>query len=284
MQSTDIVITTQKPAKLAATVFVPDMPIVGAVMMGPATGIKRQFYHYFAQFLCQNGYGVITYDNEGIGDSLVGDVAACTASLVSWGRYDMTAVLDTLMQTFGNTRYHLIGHSAGGQLFGLMSNHHHLSSVFNFGSSSGCIANMRMPYRAKAMFFMDVFVPMSNALVKSTQSSWVGMGEALPKAVAAEWRAWCNGHGYIQTDLDTKIHTHYYNEIALPALWVNATDDDIANDKNVAEMIAVFPKMQAQTKTLDPKSYGGLPIGHMRFFSRKNAALWQLATDWLKAH
>ena len=39
---------------------------LGAVMLGPATGIRRQFYHHFAHFLAAAGFAVLTYDNRGI--------------------------------------------------------------------------------------------------------------------------------------------------------------------------------------------------------------------------
>lgn len=288
-QMQDIKILTSNPATLAATLFTPQValgytPVKAAIMLAPATGIKRQFYQNFAQFLAANGYGVITFDNEGIGDSLDGDLKQSNASLISWGRYDMMAVLARLIGTFPDTSYHLIGHSAGGQLFGLMPNHDKLTSVFNVACSSGQIRNMAMPYRAKAMYFMDVFIPMSNLVLGYTKTASMGMGEDLPKNVAKQWRDWCNGSGYIKTAFGKTVETHYYNQVKLPAFWLNAIDDDIANDKNVADMIRVFPHMQATTKTLNPKDYGLTHIGHMKFFSRQNSVLWQLALDWLEQY
>ena len=52
-----IQIATKHPATLAATVFRPDT-VKAAVMIAPATGIKRQFYQNFAQYLMEHGYGV----------------------------------------------------------------------------------------------------------------------------------------------------------------------------------------------------------------------------------
>lgn len=280
----DITIPTANQATLMATLYRPSLPIKSAIMLAPATGIKRQFYQNFAQFLAEHGYGLLTFDNEGIGGSLEGKLSQSNASLISWGRYDLTAVLERLIQEFPDTTYHLIGHSAGGQLFGLMPNHDKLTSVFNVACSSGQIRNMAMPYRAKAMYFMDVFIPLSNLIFGYAKTSSIGMGEDLPKHVAKQWRDWCNGAGYIKTAFGKTVETHYYNQVKLPALWLNALDDDIANDKNVADMIRVFPNMQASTKTLNPKDYSLKHIGHMKFFSRQNRVLWQFALDWLAQH
>jgi predicted alpha/beta hydrolase len=82
--------------ELVATIYEPTITVKGAVMMAPATGIKRQFYANFANYLANNGYGVITFDNRGIGGSSTGPVTQNAASLQCWGEKDMPAVLECL--------------------------------------------------------------------------------------------------------------------------------------------------------------------------------------------
>ena len=253
-------------------------------MIAPATGIKRQFYAALAQYLSQNGFGVITYDNNGIGDSLQGQIKNNGASLQSWGEIDMPAVLSALQTNFPQVKYHLIGHSAGGQLAGLMPNANELTSMLNFASSSGRIRNMKFPFRLYARFFMSVFIPFSNGLFGHTKAHWVGMGEALPKMVARQWSEWCNGQGYVKTGFGKTIDRHWYDELDFPSLWINATDDDIAIDENVGDMLAVFTRLKVERLTLDPTDYGLKEIGHMKFFSRKNKVLWKIALEWLGRH
>lgn len=269
---------------IAATVYEPKRKIVGAVLIGPATGIKRQFYDAFACFLAENGFAILTYDNRGIGGSLNIDVKAHPASLQCWGLLDQPAAINELMTLFPNTRYHLVGHSAGGQLFGLAENAKQLTSIFNFASSSGRLSNMRVKDQFKSHFFMNLFIPVSNLLFGFTKSHWLGMGEPLPKQVAKQWQTWCNGGGYVKTAFGKTIETHFFDEMTMPSLWVNATDDFIATDKNVQDMISVSPNMQAETLTLDPKDHGIKEIGHMKFFSRKSQTLWTVALDWLNTH
>lgn len=252
-----------------------------AVLIGSATGIKRHFYHHFAQFLAQRGVGVLTFDYEGIGDSLVGRIEDCSASLVTWGQCDLAAALDCLVAQFGDCRYHLVGHSAGGQLFGLMANHSVLSSVFCVGSSSGSLKNFEMPYWSKAQFFMNVFIPLNNGILGFTRSAWVGMGEDLPKGVASDWREWCNGSGYAKMAFGKSIQTQFYDQVRMPSLWVFAVDDDIANEKNVYDLLSVYANLPATVKKLVPADYGLNHIGHMKFFSRQSRVLWDLALDWI---
>ena len=158
-----LTIMTERNKALSASVYRPKSDVKEmqkaknvkkAIMIAPATGIKRQFYHNFAKFLAEQGFGVITFDNEGINDSLSTSIAKCDASLISWGRHDMSAVLDALHHEFADADYHLLGHSAGGQLIGLMANYAAISSVFNVACSSGRIKNMKLPYKLKALGFI----------------------------------------------------------------------------------------------------------------------------------
>jgi len=250
-------------------------------MIAPATGIKKEFYAAFAFFLAENGFATLTFDNRGIGESKGDAINASNASLTNWGKLDMTAVLKYLKLRIPNTDYHLIGHSAGGQLVGLMKNAKELKSMFNFGSSSGSLHNSKYPFKLKSCFFLNFYIPISNLIFGYTKSQWIGMGEPLPKNVGKEWRKWCNGKGYVHVDLDTKITEHLYNELNFNSLWVHAEDDEIANYENVKDMIRVHPNIQSNILTLSPAQYGYKDIGHMKFFSKKKKELWGLTTKWL---
>lgn len=266
--------------KLCGTLYRPIM-VKGAVMIAPATGIKRIFYHSFAQYLAQNNYGVLTYDNRGIGDSIGESINTGNPSLTNWGVLDMTAILEHLKAAFPEVDYHLVGHSAGGQLVGLMKNALELKSMFNFGSSSGSLHYSKYPFRLKSSFWLNFYIPLSNFIYGHTKSQWVGMGEPLPKNVGTEWKRWCNGKGYVKVDLDTKIKHHLYNELDFDALWVHSEDDDIANYENVKDMISVYSKVNSKILTLNPEAYEVKDIGHMKFFSSKRSKLWTLAINWL---
>lgn len=259
-----------------------ESPPKAAVLIGPATGIRQGFYHAFARYLAEYGYAVLTFENRGIGASRIENGKHDPPTLEHWGRRDLTAALAELQRRTPNTSYHLIGHSAGGQLAGLMENAEALSSLLMVACSSGSLRHMRFPFRLQAMFFMNIYIPLSNALFGRTNSQWVGMGEPLPKGVAAQWNRWCSGTGYIATDLDRSIHNHHYHTLDKPSLWLYATDDGIANRVTVQDMIRVYPNLQVEYQALNPKTYGVTDIGHMKFFSSKRKMLWTLALDWLE--
>ncbi len=276
----NITITCTDRTELSAVQYTPES-VKAAVLIGPATGIKKTFYHSFALHLAEHGYAVICFDNRGIASSLKGFINDSKANLFDWGQLDMSAVLDRLMQDFPNTTYHLIGHSAGGQLAGLMKNADSLRSIFNFACSSGSLRKMNYPFKFQATFFLNYFIPISNLIFGHTKSQLVGMGEPLPKTVAAQWSKFCNTTGYIKDELDVTIKDHYYDDLAIKAKWLYATDDGIANKETVKDMVRVYPKVSSKILALNPKELGFKDIGHMKYFSRKRKKLWTIATDWL---
>ena len=268
---------------LSGNLYVPDER-KGAIMIAPATGIKRIFYHSFAQFLAENGYGVITFDNRGIGNSKGRSINDGNPSLVNWGKLDMTAVLKCLQTEFPNTDYHLVGHSAGGQLVGLMDNAKELKSMFNFASSSGSIEHMVGSFLLQSHFFLNAVIPLSNLIFGYAKTNWVGMGEPLPKKVARQWQQWCNGKGYVKVYLDKAKPVHVYDELTFPAQWLYATDDRIANIENVKDMVSVYSNTKSEIVSLQPTDFGFTEIGHMKFFSSKKRILWKYAINWLANH
>ncbi len=276
----EIKITCEDGVQLAATLYTPS-ELIGATMIAPATGIKRHFYNSFASFLSRNGYAVLTFDNRGIGESRGNSINGSHASLVNWGKLDMTAVFETLKNEFPKVSHHLIGHSAGGQLVGLMKNATDLKSIFNYACSSGSLKHTKYPFKIKSLFFLNFFIPINNLLFGQTNSQWVGMGEPLPKLVASQWRSWCNSNGYVAEEFGKTINNHLYDKLTLPSLWVHAIDDEIANIENVKDMIRIFSQSKAKIKTLDPKEFGYKELGHMKFFSSKRQKTWGITLDWL---
>ena len=263
----------------SGSLYSPENP-KAAILIAPATGIKRYFYNSFAQYLYENQYAVLTFDNRGIGDSKGDNINDFNPSIVNWGKYDMTAALEKLKRLYPNLKYHLVVHSAGGQIFGLMDNANDLSSIFNFACSSGSTHNFNGLFKLGSLYFMKYYIPINNFLFGHTKTNLKGLGEPLPKDVARQWSDWCLGKGYVKVHLNQIQQDYNFNSVDMNALWVHAIDDKIANYDNVKEMTEVFPNTQSEILTVDPKEYGFKNIGHMSFFSKKKSKLWPMALEW----
>lgn len=67
IEQTQFTVPAVDGCALATTLYQPDEPVDEAILISSATAVPQRFYNPFAQFLCQRGYRVVTYDYRGIG-------------------------------------------------------------------------------------------------------------------------------------------------------------------------------------------------------------------------
>ena len=253
------------------------------VLICPATGISQRFYAPFARGLAQQGSDVLTFDYRGIGMSLrEAHVRLSTARKQDWGQLDMPAALDWLRQRSGADAVDLVGHSAGGQLIGLMPNHAAIRRVVMVSASSGHVWGLRFPYRIAAYAYLQFYLPSTARLLGYSPSRVIGMGEDLPAGVARQWSRWCLSPGYVANDFGRGITRHYYDEFRAPILSLYSSDDSIATQHNVDDLLRLFPSAPKRTVCLEPQAFGCEGFGHVDFFRASRAAAWPLALDWLR--
>lgn len=249
----------------------------------PATGVSQRFYAPFARWLAQNGVDVLTFDYRGIGESLrEAHVRSCRARKQDWGQLDMPSALDWLRQRSGANSVDLIGHSAGGQLIGLMPNHAAIRRVLMVSASSGYVWGLRFPYRMAAYAYLRFYLPATARGLGYSPSRVIGMGEDLPAGVARQWSRWCLRPGYVENEFGHGIVRHYYADFRAPILSLYARDDSIATPRNVEDLLRLFPSAPKHTVCLDPTQFGCSSFGHVDFFRANRAAAWPLALDWLQ--
>ena len=253
------------------------------VLLCTATGVPQRFYVAFARWLAQQGLDVLTFDYRGIGASLrEAHVRLSPARKQDWGQLDMPAAADWLKQRTGADAIDLVGHSAGGQLVGLMPNHASVRRVLMVSASSGYVGGLRFPYRILAYGYLRIYLPATAFGLGYSPSRAIGMGEDLPAGVARQWSQWCLRPGYVANEFGRGVSRHYYDEFRAPILLLYATDDSIATSQNVADLLRLFPSAPKQTLCLEPSRFNVPSFGHVEFFRASRAAAWPIALDWLR--
>jgi predicted alpha/beta hydrolase len=177
----------------------------------------------------------------------------------------------------------LIGHSAGGQQFGFMDNHHRISKAVFISTSTGYWKWLSSPYKYFTLFIWYGLAPTLNTTVGYLPASWFGLGEDLPKGVANEWRNWCLNELYFGKYFGDTIHVNFFNEIKSPIHFIYPEDDTIATDKTVESLKYFYSNAPITTDKIFLKEYKLKQVGHLGFFSRKvREQLWAKAIQALQ--
>jgi predicted alpha/beta hydrolase len=277
----DLSFAARDGAPLVGTLFESARPR-GAVLVAAATGVRARFYHPFARWLAEErALTALTFDFRGIGRSLVGKVSRCAATKVQWGASDLPGALDALAAACPGAPLFLVGNSAGGQLCGLMDNVGSLGRIAQVACSSGHLKHLSPRLRVGATLMLKGWIPVSNALLGYAAAKAIGWGEDLPRAVAQQWADWCSSPGYLENGFGTTIREHYHSAITAPLLNLSFTDDPIATDANVDDLLRLYPRAAIDKRRIRPVDVGMRAVGHVGFFRQGASALWPIVGDFL---
>ncbi|MDE2402859.1 MAG: alpha/beta fold hydrolase [Burkholderiales bacterium] len=263
---------------LRATGGVPGLP----VLLCPATGVKQHFYLRFATWLAAQGHDVLVFDYRGIGLSLQGRLRDSKATLQEWGQLDQVAALDWLLRRSGSEQVLLLGHSAGGQMMGLMPNHPRIARLVGVSASTGWFRGMRMGFRVKAHLGLRCIVPLGTLIMGYGPCAAVGLGENLPSGVARQWGQWCAAGGYATNATRSQPEQDFHADVRTPITVLHASDDDIATPATVADLLRTFPAAPKQALRIKPADYRLKQIGHIDWFRTSHQALWPLVAAALR--
>ncbi|TAF95663.1 MAG: alpha/beta fold hydrolase [Cytophagia bacterium] len=242
----------------------------GVVQISIGTGMKKEFYQHFAQFIAEQNYTVCLWEYRGMGQSRPNDVEVFKKiSLQDWALLDAGGVLDFLEKRYPDLPKMLIGHSIGGQLLGFMSNHSLLRGAILVTSSTGTWWRHTFPYRFKSFYFFNILPLLLLPFYGYLACKRFNIMEDLPGNMIREWRKWCNSENYCFDFLGKTWPKAYFNEIRLPikSYWV--TDDPIANAHTVLAFTRHFSRADVLNESVVPADYGKKQIGHFGLFSRQ---------------
>lgn len=246
------------------------------VLICPATGITQNFYHAFASWLAEQGHPVLSFDFRGIGESLYGPLKKSQASIQDWGQLDIPAAIEVLCHKTQSDQITLLGHSAGGQLLGIVPNYKKVNCCIAIAGSTGHIRGLKGRTKTMAPVMFHVIFPISSFFKGYGATKMLGMGDNLPRKVAKQWAEFCSRPGYVTNAIGKTIFEDFHQQIKIPftAFW--ASDDEIATKANVKDLLRLYPNAQTNMIELNPQQYGHNTIGHMQMFKKSHQNLWPL--------
>lgn len=263
--------------QLEGILFKPSGIPEGAILIAPGLGIPKEFYCDYCAFLADFGYASFVFDYRGIGKSDINKVNSEKINLRNWGLIDMPCALDFLKKTFPQQKLYLIGHSIGGQLAGLMPNHHLLERIIMISTTGGYWRLFDFPLNLFSVFMWSLHIPITTRIVGYLPKSLTYRGVRIAKGVAQEWAAWSLKKAYIAHYFGRTIPSHCYADINIPIDNIYFADDEIATPRAIRSMMEYYTNVRVKEHLINPKLDGQSRVGHSGFFSLdKGEYYWQM--------
>lgn len=269
---------------IAATLYQANSPR-GTIIIAPALAATQSFYADFAGFLSSRGFDCLTFDYRGTGGSL-SKTEPHDVSLEDWGTQDIDAVIRFAKQ---RGRYspesrpiHLVGHSVGGQLFGLAESSWDLNRIVHVAVSAPYWRRWRFPLNAQMLGVSRVLIPFFSAFRDQFPSRRLGLGGMdVPVSVVKQWSRWMSCRDYM-FDPRFGLDLSGYQALEQPLLSLSFSDDDMAPDANITHLLKYFPNAGVTRRHVDVSSLEKGAVGHAGFFKpRFEKSLWQETLEWL---
>ena len=100
--------------------------------------------------------------------------------------------------------------------------------------------------------------------------------------LAKQWAEFCSQPGYVINAIGKSIFADYHQEIVCPITSIWASDDEIATQANVKDLLRLYPNAQTNLIELKPQQYGYKQIGHMLMFKKSHQKLWPVLEKELR--
>ena len=260
-----------------------------ALLIVPAMGVPQRFYAEFAEWLVGQGHAVMSFDYRGMGESrpaqMKGSLRGLQADINTWAERDTSAALAWLdAQVSGATPIHWLGHSLGGQIFGMVPNRGRVSGVVTIGVGTGYWLRQAVPVRAYVWWLWFVVAPLAMKIKGYFPGKRLKKVGDLPLGVMQQWRRACLDRDYLVGVGGEKMRSDYA-AVTTPMLSLSFTDDEYMSARNTADMHAFYASAPREMRRIAPRDIGAKNIGHFGFFRQRFApTLWPQVSQWLALH
>jgi len=250
----------------------PDTTPLGVIQFHSGTVIKKEFYLKYGMFLASKGYVVFLFDYYGVGESKPQNLRGSNSSISHWGNTDAPAVTDWIKEKYPTLSIHLVAHSMGGQILGLMDNWAVFDKIVLIASSSGNWNNFKPSLKRKVQTSTNLFFPICLKLFGYVPGVF-GLGQDWPEGVAQEW--WQNSKNN-QRMAESMKGWNDKTEFAKINKRIDAiffSDDPMATPLTVPYIALSYPLADVTTSLISPSDYGLDEIGHFGIFKSYNQAI-----------
>lgn len=268
---------TADGATLAARLYHPPQGEPrAAVLIGGAMGVKQDYYAAFARWLAAQGFAVATFDYRGMGASRPAgrSLRGFDADLYDWAR-DTDTVIAALLERVPGAPLHVIGHSLGAQLPGMLEHRHRIAGMVSVAAGSGYWRDNAPQLKRFVLWFWHVAVPLATALCGYFPGRRLGKVGDLPRGVILQWRRWCL-HPRYHVGAEGEPLAAKFAEARFPVVALSITDDELMTERGTRVLVDLYANAPRRVERIAPHEVQARRIGHFGFFREHFApTLWQ---------
>lgn len=259
-------VTCTDGVSLDATLFAARGKAHAIVLIGNALGVPQTFYAGLAAFLAERGFTAVTFDYRGMKSSGPGAPPGSKILMEHWGSLDTDAMLAAIRQRFPNSPLLLLGHSAGGQLYGLAGHSTEINGLVLVSSLVPHWRTFGAPWNLLVYLLTRLVIPVSTLGRDAFPARRVGFSSVdIPSGVMRQWAQWARLRHYLwdeRSGLDVSRYPHF----RFPVLVCHVDDDRYAPWAAIQEMLAHLPATRQQVWTIESRRAPGGKLGHVNFF------------------
>jgi len=273
--------------ELAGTLYGNPETARAAVLIAPAMGVPQSYYTEFARWLAGLGHVVLSFDYRGMAASRPAaharSLRGFEADIHTWAEKDAAGALAWLRAQLSAERpLHWIGHSLGGQIFGLVPNRELVDRAVTVASGSGYWRENAPKLKRMVWWMWFVLVPLTLPLAGYFPGRRLKKVGDLPRGVMSQWRRWCLSPQYMMGEGGSALKQRYA-ELRTPMLALSFTDDEFMSQRNIESLHAFYANAPKSMKRVAPADVGMARLGHFGFFRPQcEPRLWIEIDRWLR--
>jgi predicted alpha/beta hydrolase len=251
-----------------------------SVVFIPALAAPQEYLHFFASYLAQRGWGVLTFDYRSVGASRDAD-ADSSVTLDDWVNLDLPGAISEVKRRASPKFLAAIAHSIGGQLLGQSAIRHDVNGALFIAAQRGIPKFYKGGGRLRIEYAYSVFPILIRLLGRMPVSSFT-FPDACSGQAVRQWVRW--GRSGVFTDNDGVNVESRFVEYRGPLTAVTVADDEhYAPAESVEALTRMYQNAELRREIIRPQDYGVETIGHFGFFHRRAPReLWDQGETWLR--
>lgn len=250
-----------------------------SVVFVSALAAPQEYLSFFASYLAQRGWGVLTFDYRSVGGSREAGYDS-SVTLDDWVNLDLPAAVSEVKRRANPKFLGAVAHSIGGQLIGQSPIRHDIDGALLIAAQRGRPRFYKGVGRLRIEYAYAIFPLLINLLGRLPVSSYTLPTECSGRAIS-QWIRW--GRSGVFTESAGANVEQRFAEYAKPLTAVTVADDEhYAPAEAVEALTQMYQNACLRRETLRPQDYGIETVGHFGFFHRHvPRKLWEQGEMWL---